>query len=175
MAGGTGVPAQKMLARGHRLQPGQGLVGRAAMNREVVLEPDVAEAPGWLSNPLLPETKAEVAVPITAGDEILGVIDVQHDVVDGLGENDAELLELIASQVAVALENARLVTEINERAEQATLVSAIGQKIQRALTVEEVLRVAAQELGHAFAVESASVQLSRGRLHDSNGDKDRGS
>jgi len=172
MAGGTGVPAQKMLARDHRLEPGQGLVGRAAAKREVVLEPDVAEARGWLSNPLLPETRAEVAVPIVAGDEVLGVIDVQHDVVDGLSESDAELLELIASQVAVALENARLVEETSERAEQATLVSAIGQKIQRALTVEEVLRVAAEELGRAFAVESASVQLSRAQLQDSKGNHD---
>lgn len=175
MVGGTGVPARKMLARNHQLKTGQGLVGRAADNREVVLEPDVAEAPGWLSNPLLPETKAEVAVPIMVGDEILGVIDVQHNVVDGLGESDAEMLELIASQVAVALENARLVEETSERAEQATLVSAIGQKIQRALTVDEVLRVAAQELGQAFAVESASVQLSRTQLHDSNGDQEKGS
>lgn len=175
MAGGTGVPAQKMLASGHRLRPGQGLVGRAAEEREVVLEPNVAEAPGWLPNPLLPETKAEVAVPIIVGDEVVGVIDVQHDVVDGLGESDAELLELIASQVAVALQNARLVGEMKERAEQATMISAIGQKIQRALTVEEVLRVAAQELGQAFAVESASVQLSRAQLQESNGDHDRGS
>ena len=172
MAGGTGVPGKKMLARDHQLRPGQGLVGRAAESREVVLEPDVAQAPGWLANPLLPETKAEVAVPIMAGDEVLGVIDVQQDVVDGLGESDAELLELIASQVAVALENARLVEETRERAERATVVGAIGQKIQRALTVEEVLRVAAQELGQAFAIESASVQLSRAQLHDSNGNKD---
>lgn len=174
MAGGTGSPGRKMLAAGHQLLPGQGLVGRAAENREVVLEPDVSQAPGWLSNPLLPETKAEVAVPIVAGDEVLGVIDVQHDVVDGLGGSDAELLELIASQVAIALENARLVEETTERAEQATMVSAIGQKIQQALTVEEVLRVAAEELGQALAVESASVQLSRARLHDSNGDQHRG-
>ncbi|MDX1687508.1 MAG: GAF domain-containing protein [Candidatus Promineifilaceae bacterium] len=173
MAGGTGAAAREMLARNHQLKLGQGLVGRAAVNREVVLEPDVAQAPGWLSNPLLPETKAEVAVPIIAGDEVLGVIDVQHDVVDGLGQSDAELVELIASQVAVALENARLVEATRERAERATMVSAIGQKIQRALTVEEVLRVAAQELGQAFAVESASVQLSRARLHDSNGDHER--
>lgn len=175
MAGGTGVPAQKMLARDHQLKLGQGLVGRAAQSRDVVLEPDVAQAPGWLANPLLPETKAEVAVPIIAGEEVLGVIDVQHDVVAGLGENDAELLELIASQVAVALENARLVEETQERAERATTVSAIGHKIQRALTVEEVLRVAAQELGQVFALESASVQLSRAQLHDSNGERDKDS
>ena len=175
MVGGTGEAGRIMLARDHRLKPGQGLVGRAAQSRDVVLEPDVAEASGWLANPLLPETKAEVAVPIIAGDEVLGVIDVQHDAVGGLRESDAELLELIASQVAVALENARLVEETRERAEQATMVSAIGQKIQRALTVEEVLRVAAQELGRAFAVESASVELSRAHLHDSNGEQDRGS
>ena len=161
MVGGTGAAGQQMLARGHALHMGQGLVGRTAREQEPVLVPDVSEEPAWLPNPLLPETRAEVAVPITYGGTLLGVLDVQHDVVEGLDQGDVELLQSIAGQVGIALQNARLVEESERRAEMATMVNAIGQRIQRATTVEEVLRVATRELSHALAVDEARVQLSR--------------
>ncbi|RPJ55371.1 MAG: GAF domain-containing protein, partial [Dehalococcoidia bacterium] len=67
---------------------------------------------GWLPNPLLPETKAEMAVPIAVGEHVLGVLDVQHNVVDGLRQEDVNLLQSIADQVAIGLQNARLFTEV---------------------------------------------------------------
>jgi GAF domain-containing protein/HAMP domain-containing protein len=159
MAGGTGEAGRTMLAQGHRLELGQGLVGLSARHNEPVLAPDTRANPDWLPNPLLPETNGEIAVPISYGDRLLGVLDVQHDVAGSLGADDVALLEAVAGQVAVALQNARLLHEAGERSRQAALAYVIAQRIQRANSVEEVLRLAAQELGQALGSERARVQL----------------
>jgi HAMP domain-containing protein len=159
MVGGTGEAGRTMLARGHKLERGRGLVGKAAESNEIVLIPDVTQAVGWLPNPLLPDTKAEVAVPIAIGSEVIGVLDVQHSVTNGLGESDAELIQAIANQVAIALQNARSYEQTQAQAEFETLVNTIGQKIQRATSIEDVLRVAVRELGSALGVQRAGIQL----------------
>jgi GAF domain-containing protein len=160
MVDGTGEAGRALLARNHRLARGQGLVGKAAATNQIVLVPDVSGDPSWLPNALLPETAAEVAVPIAAGGEVLGVLDVQHNVRGGLDQGDAELLQSIANQIAIALQNARLFGSAQRAADREALVNAIGQKIQRAVTVEQVIQVAAEELGQAVRARHAVVQLS---------------
>lgn len=161
MAGGTGEAGQTMLARSHSIPKGKGLVGRAAETNRPVLIPDVSQDSGWLPNPLLPETKAEVAVPIAIGERVLGVLDVQHNVAGGLGQTEAQLIQSIANQVAIALQNARLYHQTQQQAEQEALINTIGKKIQRAATIESVLQTAVRELGQALGSQRASIQVSR--------------
>ena len=106
MAGGTGEAGEKMLADEHTVQIGRGLVGRAAENKEPVLVVDTSEDPNWLPNKLLPDTKSEVAIPIAFGDEVRGVLDVQHNVTNGLSQDDVDSLLSVSNQVAIALQNA---------------------------------------------------------------------
>ncbi len=119
LAGGTGEAGQTLLARGHRVQKGRGLVGRAAETRGTVLVPDTSIDPEWLPNPLLPETKSEIAVPIMAGEEVLGVLDIQNNGINSLGEHDEDVIGAIASQVAVALQNSTLYAKAEANAQQA--------------------------------------------------------
>ncbi len=114
LAGGTGEAGEKMLAQGHKISKGRGLVGRAAESNETLLVSDTLQNPDWLPNPLLPDTKAEIAIPISIGDQVLGVLDVQHNVTDGLQREDVDSLQSIANQVAVALKNTRQYRDIQQ-------------------------------------------------------------
>jgi putative methionine-R-sulfoxide reductase with GAF domain len=166
MVGGTGDAGRAMLARGHKIEPGKGLVGRAASTNEPVLIPDITRAEGWLPNPLLPDTKAEVAVPIAIGDKVLGVLDVQHNVTDGLTQQDADLIQAIANQVAIAVLNAQEYSHTQHQAVREAQVAEISQKIQAATSIENVLKVAISELGHALEAERSSVELKIGYQPD---------
>jgi putative methionine-R-sulfoxide reductase with GAF domain len=159
MAGGTGEAGQIMLANGHRIPNGKGLVGRAAKMNTALLVPDVSQDPYWLSNPLLPETKSEAVVPIAIGEQVLGVLDVQHNVADGLQQEDVDLLQSIANQMAIAVRNAQMYFQVQERAEREALVTSISQKIQSTTTVESALQVTIRELGSALGSEEIRVIL----------------
>jgi nitrate/nitrite-specific signal transduction histidine kinase len=166
MVGGTGDAGRSMLASGHKIEPGRGLVGRAAASNEIVLIPDVFQAEGWLPNPLLPDTKAEVAVPIAVGTEVLGILDVQHNVTDGLGEQDAALIQSIANQVGIAVQNAQTYQRTQRQAVREARITAINQRIQSAATIDDVLQIAVSELGQALDTQQASIELQVGSQSD---------
>jgi len=161
MSGGTGDAGAAMLANRHRIPRDRGLVGRAAGTNTPVLVPDVSQAEGWLPNPLLPETRAEAAVPISIGNRVFGVLDVQHNIVNGLQQEDINLLQSIAGQIALTLQNARTLEETRTRAELETMVNTIGQKIQLSTSVEDTLQTAIRELGMAIGARRVKAIIAR--------------
>lgn len=164
MAGGTGEAGVKMLQSGHRIARGRGLVGYAAATNTPILVQDVSQETGWLPNALLPETKSEVAIPISSGKQVLGVLDVQQNTVNGLDEEDVNLLQSLAGQVAISLKNARSFVETKAQAELESLVNAIGQKIQRTTTVKDTLQTAIREIGQALGASRVSANIQAGHI-----------
>ena len=114
VAAGTGEAGEQMKARQHSipLDAPTSLVARAARTAALVSVDNVRTAPDWLPNPLLPDTHAEMAVPIVLEGQVVGVLDVQNDAIASLSESDANLLRALASQVATAIRNVRLFDEV---------------------------------------------------------------
>jgi GAF domain-containing protein/HAMP domain-containing protein len=111
---GTGEAGLQMKTQGHRIPliAPTSLVARAARTGNIVRVDNARLAADWLPNPLLPDTYAEIAVPIILEGKVVGVLDVQEDKIAGLDEADASLLRSLANQVAVAIRNARLFEQI---------------------------------------------------------------
>lgn len=119
---GYGDAGQKMLAMNHSMPMGVGLIGQAAKIKQSVLRGRVANDPNWQSNPLLPETASELSVPIKLRDQVLGVLDVQSNVIDGLTANDQLLLEGLCGQIAIAMDSTRLRQEMESRLRELNLL-----------------------------------------------------
>jgi GAF domain-containing protein len=99
---------QRMLLRGHRLAVGQtGLVGFVAATGTPRIALDVGDDAIFFDNPDLPETRSELALPLRAGREIIGVLDVQSKESNAFQSEDIEVLSTLADQVTIAIQNAR--------------------------------------------------------------------
>ncbi len=123
MREGTGSIGQQMKEKGHTLQIGQGIVGSAAQRGAPILAEDVNETPEFFRNPLLPKTQSELAVPIKKGDVVLGVLDMQGKEAGAFSEADLTLMNSIANQIVVAIDNARLFREMQASVEEAGQLS----------------------------------------------------
>ncbi len=100
---------RKMVAQGWKIPVSseQSLVARSAREHQGVIVNDVREDPGFLPNDLLPATRSEMAIPVMVGPQVLGVLDVQSAEAGFFSQEDINIMTALASQVAVALQNAR--------------------------------------------------------------------
>ena len=161
LAAGAGEPGRQMVAEGRAiaLNREQSLVARAARDRQGVIVNDVTQAPDFLANPLLPNTRSELAVPLIVGDRVLGVFDVQSDQVDHFTLEDVNIQSTLASQIAVALQNVRTFARTQRQAEREATLNIITRKIQNTATIEAALQITARELGHALGMRQTLVAL----------------
>jgi len=119
---GYGEVGQNMLAEGHQIEMGMGVVGRAAETGQPVLATDVTQDRNWRPNPNLPETQGELAVPIRLRNEVFGILDVQSARAGALIPDDQLLLQQLCGQIAIAIENTRLREEMEGRLEALNLL-----------------------------------------------------
>jgi nitrate/nitrite-specific signal transduction histidine kinase len=115
----TGEAGQRMLERGHRLKVGEeGIVGFVSATNQPRISLDVGEDAVHFKNPILPETRSEMGLPLRAGDRVIGVLDVQSKQAAAFDQDDITILQTLADQLAVAIENARLLQEAQENLQQ---------------------------------------------------------
>ena len=114
-----------------RIKVGLGLTGYAALHRTPVLVPDVSQDPRYIR--LVADARSELVIPLLLKDRCIGVFDLESPELDAFKKSDQEILTLLASQAAVAIENARLYETI--RANELRLEKEIrfAQRVQAAL------------------------------------------
>lgn len=149
----TGEAGSKMIARHHRLALGSAsIIGWVTANRLPRVALDVEQDPFHFKNPLLPETQSELAVPLLVGQRLLGALDVQSIEPNAFAEDDIRALEAIASEVAVAIDSARIQREMQEhldrieRSDQAETQAAWG-RIARSRSVPIIHLTSSGEIG----------------------------
>ena len=104
----TGEAGEKMKAQKHSLVVGSSsIVGKAAESGEPIVVNDVEHGSLHRPNPFLPDTRSEAAIPLRIGTRIVGVIDIQSTQTNAFSQDDISVLQSLADQVAVAIDNAR--------------------------------------------------------------------
>jgi len=110
---------------------GEGLVGYAALHREAVLVPDVSKDPRYIK--VVDDVRSELAIPMLIKDRCLGVFDLESPELDAFSKRDVEILTLLASQAAVAIENARLYEAVSANEARLEKELRFAQRVQAAL------------------------------------------
>jgi phosphoserine phosphatase RsbU/P len=133
-----------------RVRLGEGIVGYAAMHREAVLVRDVSTDPRYIR--VVPDVRSELAIPMMIKDRVIGVVDLESPELDAFTKRDVEILTLLASQAAVAIENARLYEELRANEERLEKEVRFAQRVQMALLpTEPPKRLKGVEVAAAFS------------------------
>ncbi|MGE5072710.1 MAG: response regulator, partial [Anaerolineae bacterium] len=104
----TGSAGAEMKARQHSLALNDNsIVGKVGLHGEPVVSNDTARDPTHQPNPLLPMTRAEAAIPLRVGSRIIGALDIQSTEINGFTPDSLSVLQILADQVAIAIDNAR--------------------------------------------------------------------
>lgn len=126
---GTGEAGHEMVENNHRLEVGgNSMIGKCVANREARIALDVGEDAVHFSNPLLPETRSELAVPLISRGEIIGALSIQSVNRAAFDQDDVAVFQTMAGQLATAIENARLFSQSEEANKR--LQSELDQRVR---------------------------------------------
>jgi GAF domain-containing protein len=106
---------KQMIANNHKLRVGEvGIVGRVARTEEPRITLDTGADAVFFNNPFLPKTRSEMALPLKVENRMIGVLDVQSDEAQAFDEGDIAIMQILADQLATAIERARLLQQVEQ-------------------------------------------------------------
>jgi GAF domain-containing protein len=142
-----------------RLKVGeQGITGWVADAGEPLLVPDVSQEPLYLKVADT-ETRSELAVPIKTKEKVIGVINVESDRLDAFDVSDLAVLQSLAHQAAIAIENARLFAERERRIDEMAVLNEVGWAISSTLRLDELLSLIHHQVGRVMDATNLYIAL----------------
>ena len=147
----------KEIADRTRIKVGHGITGIAAQTREAVLVNDVSKDPRYIDK--VPNVCSELAVPLIVKNKVIGVINIDAEERDFFQEEHKRLLTLIASRMAVGIENARLHTRTTRQARTLQLLNEISRELTSILNVDELLKHIGELLSRLIDYQMFSILL----------------
>src|ERR1700730_3753354 len=136
---------------------GQGITGAAAATREPVRSGDVRSDPRYIQGS--DAIRSELAVPLIFKGQVIGLLDIQSAKLDYFSPEQQEIMVLLASRLAVAMENARLFARARTQAETLLLLNEVGREASSILDVEALLRRAAELVKRVIDYQIMSIML----------------
>ena len=147
----TGEAGAQMKNAGHKLSVGStSIVGQATGKGAPVVIGDVTREENYFANPLLPDTRSELAIPLKIGDRVLGALDVQSTTLDAFSQEDINILQVLADQIAVAIQNADLYTHTNQNLSRYRLLHQITAANVQSISVDDAIHNAVDTLHQAL-------------------------
>lgn len=157
---GTGEAGRVQLERKHRLPiGGQSLIGGASRDGKARIIQDVTANKEWRPNPVLPDTRSELAIPLRVRDRVIGALTVQNVKPNAYSPELISTLQTMCDQLAVAIENAQLLTYAEARALRQRELNEISSRLYRATDVNEIVRIGLQALSKHMANAPVSIRL----------------
>lgn len=146
----TGDAGQELLARGHRLAVGStSVIGQVTEQARVVAARDTTTSSVHRRNEFLPDTRAELAIPLMVGNEVIGALDVQSKERDAFDDDLIHVLQTMADQIAIAIMNARLYQDSMRQLED---IAANNRAATRSVWREYMRGQRARTLSHESGV-----------------------
>jgi phosphoserine phosphatase RsbU/P len=145
------------LAENLRVPIGQGITGTAAATGHPVRVSDVSQDPRYIN--AIDSVRSELAVPLMFRGKCVGVLDIQSRHLDYFTKDQQRILALLASRLAVAIENARLFQKVRAQAETLLVLNEVSREISSILDVEELLRHAAELVKRVIDYQILSIML----------------
>ncbi len=156
----TGEAGTQMKRAGHKLKVGsKSIVGYVTGSGEPLIVNDTNRDATYFANPLLPETKAEVGIPLKVGQRILGALDVQSTQAYSFVKEDISVLRILADQMAIAVINSELFADTQEHLSQSRLLHHVTTAAASGTTLEEALAGAVQGLQVTLGGDRVSILL----------------
>jgi sigma-B regulation protein RsbU (phosphoserine phosphatase) len=140
-----------------RIKMGHGIVGQVAQERHAILVNDVTKAENYIN--VHPGVRSELAVPLIVKNRVIGVIDIQSEQTNYFSPEHMRLLQLTASRIGQAIENARLYTRVARQAQTLEVLNEISRELTSILDVDALLERVGQLLRRIIDFQMFSVWL----------------